>query len=67
MKYASVSITALAATVFSVKMAGMINKELATENRTKYFWSGSQDNTSYMRNTQRNFKIVVAKRVQSTR
>lgn len=53
MKYASVSITALALTVFSVKMAGMINKELATENRTKYFWSGSQDNTSYMRNAQR--------------
>ena len=37
MKYASVSITALAATVFSVKMADMINKELAIENRRKYF------------------------------
>ena len=47
MKYASISRLELATAVLSVKRAGMITKELAIENITKYFWSGSQVNIGY--------------------
>ena len=57
----------LAAGVLSVKVAGMVMKELATEDVSEYFWTERQVVLGNIRNTQRRFKIFKAKRVHQIR
>ena len=67
MKYTSIPRLDLAAAVLSVKMAGIIKKELAIDHILEYFWTDSQVMIGYIRNTQKRFKIYVANRVQQIR
>ena len=67
MKYTSIPRLELAAAILSVKMAGIIKKELAIYHVSEYFWTDSQVFISYVRNTQRGFKTFVANRVQKIR
>ena len=56
----------LAAGVLSVKVAGMVMKELATEDVSEYFWTERQVVLGNIRNTQRRFKIFKAIRSENT-
>ena len=67
MKYTSIPRLELAATALSVRMAGIIKKELAIDLVSEYFWTDSQVVIGYIRNTQRKFKTFVANRVQQIR
>ena len=67
MKYTSILRLELAAAVLSVKMAGIIKKELAIDHVSEYFWTDSQVVIGYIRNTQRRFKTFIANRVQQIR
>ena len=64
MKYASIPRLRLAAAVLSVKMDGIIKKELTIDHPSEYFWTDCQVVIGYIRNAQRRFKIFVANRVQ---
>ena len=66
MKYTSIPRLELAAAVLSVKMAGIIKKELAIDHISEYFWTDSQVVIGYIRNTKR-FKTFVDNRVQQIR
>ena len=66
-KYTSIPRHELAAAVLSVKMAGIIKKELTIDHISEYFWTDSQVVIGYIRNTQRRFKAFVANRVQQIR
>ena len=67
MKYTSIPRLELAAAALSVRMAGIIKKELAIDLVSEYFWTDSQVVIGYIRNTQRKFKTFVANRVQQIR
>ena len=67
MKYTSIPRLELATAVLSVKMAGIIKKELAIDYVSEYFWTDGQVVIGYIRNTQRRFKIFVANSVQQIR
>ena len=67
MKYTSIPRLELAAAALSVKMAGIIKKEVAIDHISEHFWTDSQVVIGYIRNTQRRFKTFVANRVQQIR
>ena len=67
MTYTSIPRLELTAAVLSVKMAGIIKKELAINHVSEYFWMDSQVVIGYIIYTQRRLKIFVANRVQQIR
>ena len=67
MKYTSIPRLELAAAVLSVRMAGIIKKELAIDFVSEYFWTDSKVVIGYIRNTQGKFKTFLANRMQQIR
>ena len=63
-KYTSIPRLEPAAAVLSIKVTGMIKKELAIEEVSEYFWTDSQVVIGYIINSKRRLKIVVANRLQ---
>ncbi|MEL7338835.1 MAG: DUF1759 domain-containing protein [Bacteroidota bacterium] len=64
LKYISMPRLELTAAVLSVKVSIMIRTELEYTIHQEVFWSDSQVVLSYIRNTEKRFKIFVANRIQ---
>ena len=64
LKFVSIPRMELAAAVLSVKIASLIQKELAFSNTRHYFWTDSKIVLSYLQSNSRRFKTYVANRVQ---
>ena len=60
MKYTSMPRLELAAAVLSIKMSGLVKKELGFDDIAEYYWTNSQVVIGYLRNMQKRFKVFVA-------
>ena len=55
MKYTSMPRLELAAAVLSIKISGLVKKDLGFDDIAEYYWTNSQVVFGYLRNTQKRF------------